>query len=53
VTGGDGDKQMSGLTRIGADRAAVAAVVVVVAVPVATWWLVGDQTTPRVKRLRE
>jgi len=31
----------------------VAAVALVVAVPVATWWLVGDQTTPRVKRLRQ
>jgi hypothetical protein len=62
MTGGDGDKQVSGMTRIGADRAAgrrppwwaaVAAVALVVAVPVATWWLVGDQTTPRVKRLRQ
>jgi hypothetical protein len=50
------------MTRSGADRAAgrrppwwaaVAAVALVVAVPVATWWLVGDQTTPRVKRLRQ
>jgi hypothetical protein len=31
----------------------VAAVALVVAVPVATWWLLGDQTTPRVKRLRQ
>jgi hypothetical protein len=45
MTGGDGDKQMSGVTRIGADRAAgghapwwaaVAAVALLVAVPVAT-----------------
>jgi hypothetical protein len=28
-------------------------VALVVAMPVATWWLVGDQTTPRVKRLRQ
>jgi hypothetical protein len=50
------------MTRIGADRAAgrrppwwaaVAAVALLVAVPVATWWLVGDQTTPRVKQLRQ
>jgi hypothetical protein len=62
MTGGDADKQVSGMTRIGADRAAgrrppwwaaVAAVALVVAVPVATWWLLGDQTTPRVKRLRQ
>jgi hypothetical protein len=31
----------------------VAAVALVVAVPVATWWLVGDVTSPRVKRLRQ
>lgn len=62
MTGGNGDKQVSGMTRIGAGRAAgrrppwqaaVAAVALVVAVPVATWWLVGDVTTPRVKRLRQ
>jgi hypothetical protein len=47
------------MTRIGADRAAgrrppwqaaMAAVALVVAVPVATWWLVGDQTDPDFKR---
>jgi hypothetical protein len=47
------------MTRSGADRAAgrrppwwaaVAAVALVVAVPVATWWLVGDQTEPLMKQ---
>jgi hypothetical protein len=53
MTGGDGDKKVSGMTGIGTDQAAgrrppwwaaLAAVALVVAMPVATWWLVGDLT---------
>lgn len=59
MTGGDGDKKVNGRTGIGTDQApgrrppwwaALAAVALVVAMPVATWWLVGDLTEPDFKR---
>jgi hypothetical protein len=59
MTDGDGDKKVSGMTGMGTNQAAgrrppwwaaLAAVVLVVAMPVATWWLVGDQTEPSMKR---
>jgi uncharacterized membrane protein YkvA (DUF1232 family) len=59
MTGGEGDKKVGGMAGSEPDQAAgrrppwwaaVAAVVLVVAVPVATWWLVGDQTDPELKR---
>jgi hypothetical protein len=62
MAGGDGDQKVSGMAGSEPDQAAgrrppwwaaAAAVALVVVVPVATWWLVGDQTTPRVKRLRQ
>jgi hypothetical protein len=56
--GGGGDKKVSGITGMGRAGgrqpppwwAALAAVALVVAMPVATWWLVGDQTEPSMKR---
>jgi hypothetical protein len=61
MTGGNGDRKVSvsGMTGIGSDQAAgrrppwwaaLAAVALVVAMPVATWWLVGDLTEPDFKR---
>ena len=59
MTGGDGDKKVSGMAGSEPDQAAgrrppwwagVAAVALVMAVPVATWWLVGDQTDPELLR---
>jgi len=59
MTGGDGDKKVSGMTGVRTNKAAgrrppgwaaVTAVALVVAMPVATWWLVGDQTSPFMKQ---
>jgi hypothetical protein len=59
MTGGNGDNKVSGMTGIGTDQAAgrrlpwwaaVAAVALVVAMPVATWWRVGDLTDSDFKR---
>src|SRR6266540_3788945 len=59
MTGGDGDKKVSGMTGVRTNKAAgrrppwwaaVTAVALVLAMPVATWWLVGDQTSPFMKQ---